>query len=289
MAARGREGKGDVNLLARIVAQKHSEIAAARKRPTLPTPVARSPRGGREGNVDVVRALRRAPGEPLRLLAEVKFKSPSAGELSRTLDAPSRAVAYAEGGARMVSVLCDATFFGGSFDDLWKARQALDARGLAVPLLAKEFIVDAIQLDWALAHGADAVLLIARILRPDQVDELVREAFARGLEPLIEVTTEGERDVALRTGARVLGVNARDLDTLVIDATRTARVLAGIPRDRVAVHLSGVKSPLDLRAIAAGRADAALVGEVLMREEDPTPLLRNLVANLAPEGTSGLE
>jgi indole-3-glycerol phosphate synthase len=84
-------------------------------------------------------------------------------------------------------------------------------------------------------------------------------------------------------------VNARDLDTLVIDATRTARVLAGIPRDRVAVHLSGVKSPLDLRAIAAGRADAALVGEVLMREEDPTPLLRNLVANLAPEGTSGLE
>jgi indole-3-glycerol phosphate synthase len=86
-----------------------------------------------------------------------------------------------------------------------KARQALDARGSLVPLLAKEFIVDPIQLDWALAHGADAVLIIARILRPDQVDELVREAFARGLEPLIEVTTEGERDVALETGARVSG------------------------------------------------------------------------------------
>jgi indole-3-glycerol phosphate synthase len=278
-----------VNHLARIVAQKHSEIAEARRRPPPSPLAARAPRGGREGSLDVVRALRRAEGEPLRLLAEVKFKSPSAGELSRTLDAPSRAVAYVEGGARMVSVLCDATFFGGSFDDLWRARQALDARGLAVPLLAKEFIVDAIQLDWALAHGADAVLLIARILRPDQVGELTREAFARGLEPLVEVTTEGERDVALKTGARVVGVNARDLDTLVLDGARAARVLAGIPRDRVAVHLSGVKSPLDVRTIAAGRADAALVGELLMREEDPTPFLRNLVANLAPESASGLE
>jgi indole-3-glycerol phosphate synthase len=121
------------------------------------------------------------------------------------------------------------------------------------------------------------------------VGELTREAFARGLEPLIEVTTEGERDVALNTGARVVGVNARDLDTLVIDGARAARVLAGIPRDRVAVHLSGVKSPVDVRTIAAGRADAALVGEMLMREEDPTPFLRNLVSNLASEGASGLE
>ncbi len=271
-----------MNHLARIVAQKHTEVAAARARGDAhgtPTRMARTRRAG-EGRLDVVGALRRPAGEPLRLLAEVKFKSPSAGELSRTLDAAARAVAYAEGGARMVSILCDATFFGGSFDDLQRARHALDARGLAVPLLAKEFIVDPIQLDWALAHGADAVLLIARILRPEQVDVLAREALSRGLEPLIEVTTEGERDVALETGARVVGVNARDLDTLAMDATRAARVLAGIPRDRVAVHLSGVKTADDVRAIAAGRADAALVGEVLMREDDPTPLLRNLVTNL---------
>lgn len=147
-----------------------------------------------------------------------------------------------------------------------------------MPLLAKEFIVDPIQLDWALAHGADAVLLIARILRPDQVDALTRQALARGLEPLIEVTTEGERDVALETGARIVGVNARDLDNLAIDTTRAARLLAGIPTDRVAVHLSGVKSPHDIRVIAAGRADAALVGEALMRQDAPTPLLRNLVS-----------
>jgi indole-3-glycerol phosphate synthase len=178
----------------------------------------------------------------------------------------------------MVSVLCDGTFFGGSFDDLLRSRQALDARGLAVPLLAKEFIVDPLQLDWALIHGADAVLIIARIVRPDQVAGLAREAVLRGLEPLIEVTTEGERDVALQAGARIIGVNARDLDTLAMDSTRATRVLAGIPPDRVAIHLSGIKSPEDIRAIAAGRADAALVGEVLMRQEDPTPFLRNLVS-----------
>jgi indole-3-glycerol phosphate synthase len=267
-----------MNVLARIVAQKHSEIAAARSRGAEPRSPLGLPRKVGDGGLDVVRALRRPSGEPLRLLAEVKFKSPSAGELSRILDAPSRAVAYAEGGACMVSVLCDATFFGGSFDDLLRVRQALDARGLAVPLLAKEFVVDPIQLDWALAHGADAVLIIARIVRPEQVQELAREAVLRGLEPLIEVTTEGERDVALEAGARVLGVNARDLDTLALDSTRASRVLAGIPADRVAIHLSGIKSPDDVRAIAAGRADAALVGEVLMRQDDPTSFLRNLVS-----------
>jgi indole-3-glycerol phosphate synthase len=278
VAARGLEGEGAVNLLARIVAQKHSEIDAARRRPA-PSRTPAGPRGkGGHGSLDVVQALRRPAGESLRLLAEVKFKSPSAGELSRVLDAPSRAVAYAEGGARVVSILCDSTFFGGSFDDLWRARQAFDARGLAVPLLAKEFIVDPIQIEWAVAHGADAVLIIARILRPDQVDALAREALARGLEPLIEVTTEVERDVALEMGARIVGVNARDLDTLAIDGTRAARILAGIPADRVAVHLSGVKSSDDIRAIAAGRAAAALIGEVLMREADPTPVLRNLVS-----------
>ena len=267
-----------MNVLARIVAQKQSEVAAARGSGTAPRGPIRSPRRVGDGGLDVLRALRRPAGEPLRLLAEVKFKSPSAGELSRALDAPSRAVAYAEGGARMVSVLCDGTFFGGSFDDLLRSRQALDARGLAVPLLAKEFIVDPLQLDWALIHGADAVLIIARIVRPDQVAGLAREAVLRGLEPLIEVTTEGERDVALQAGARIIGVNARDLDTLAMDSTRAARVLAGIPPDRVAIHLSGIKSQEDVRAIAAGRADAALVGEVLMRQEDPTPFLRNLVS-----------
>ncbi len=271
-----------MNLLARIIAQKQTEIAAGRASDAAAPAPASGSLEARKSRVDVVQALSRPSGAPLRLLAEVKFKSPSAGDLSRTLDAPSRAVAYAEAGARLVSILCDATFFGGCFEDLWGARQAFDARGLAVPLLAKEFIVEAIQLDWASRYGADAVLIIARILRPDRVAELTREALARGLEPLIEVTTEGELEVALKTGARIVGVNARDLDTLAIDPTRTSRVLSGIPRDRVAVHLSGVKSSDDVRAIAGGRADAALVGEALMREEDPTPLLRNLVSAGGP-------
>jgi len=278
VAARGYEGKRNMNLLARIVAEKQKEVAVGKAR-GVESPAARSGElGGRKRRVDVVQALRRLAGEPLRLLAEVKFKSPSAGDLSRTLDAPSRAVAYAEGGARLVSILCDQTFFGGSFNDLWAARQALDAKGLLVPLLAKEFIIDPVQLDWAVGHGADAVLIIARILRPDQVRGLANEARERGLEPLIEVTTEGECEVALESGARIVGVNARDLDTLAIDSTRTARVLRAIPPDRVAIHFSGVRSPEDVRVIAAGRADAALVGEALMREDNPAPFLRNLVS-----------
>jgi len=214
---------------------------------------------------------------PLNLLAEVKLRSPSAGELSRVLDPAARAVVYAQAGATMVSVLCDAPFFGGSFEDLASARRGLDAAGLRVGLLAKEFVLDPVQLDWARAHGASAVLLIARIVSPALLAELVAASRAKDLEPLVEITSEAELDDALAAGASVLGVNARDLDTLAIDAPRAARVLAAVPEGRVAVHLSGVKTADDVRALCRTRADAALLGEALMRESDPGPLLRTMI------------
>jgi indole-3-glycerol phosphate synthase len=228
--------------------------------------------------IDVGRTLRRTGGEPLRLLAEVKLRSPSAGELSRELDPASRAVAYAEAGATLVSVLCDGPFFGGTFDHLAAARRALDARGLRVPLLAKEFVIDAVQLDWARDHGASAVLLIARIVPAALLAALVDGARARSLEPLVEVTDETELAVAVAAGARVIGVNARDLDTLVIDAPRAARVLDAIDAGHVAVHFSGVRTPEDVARLAGSRADAALIGEALMRAADPRPLLAAMVA-----------
>lgn len=258
-----------MSLLARIVETKRREVEAL-----AATPRRRSDRHA----LDVPMALRREGG-PLKLVAEVKLRSPSAGVLSRVLAPEARAVAYARGGAAMVSVLCDAPFFDGSWEHLAAARAALDDAGLAVPLLAKEFVVDPRQVGEARDRGADAVLLIARILAVGELATLVGAARSEGLEPFVEVVDETELDAALGAGARVVGVNARDLDTLQMDPARTARVLDRIPRDRVAVHLSGVRNPEAVAAVAGGRADAVLVGEALMRADDPGPLLASMLAS----------
>lgn len=252
-------------VLARILASKEQEVAALR--------AAGPPRVTHRPRAALVQRLRRGQGEPLRLITEVKRKSPSAGALSTVLSPAARALCYAEGGATMVSVLCDGPFFDGSWDHVTEVRAALQSAGHAVAVLAKEFVIDAVQIACAAARGADAVLLIARILTPERLAELTAEARARGLEPLVEVVTPEELDIALETGAALVGVNARDLDTLVMDRERTARVLAGIPAHCTAVHLSGLKVAADVQVVAATRADAALVGEALMRDDDPRPRL----------------
>ncbi len=274
MAEGGRPGQ-TVNLLERILASKRAEIAAGRR----PAPARTyAPR-------DFVGRLRRPRGSPLRLLAEIKRKSPSAGELNGSLSVGARARAYALSGASAVSVLCDGPFFGGSYEDLALARDALSGAGWEVPLLAKEFVLDEIQLDWAAEHGADAALLIVRIVDAPMLRRLARAAHDRRLEPLFEVVDEPELRTALSCGARVIGVNARDLDTLALDPARTARVLSRIPDECVAVHLSGIKDAGAVRSLRDSRADAALIGEALMREADPSPLLRRMVE--AAEGSPG--
>lgn len=228
--------------------------------------------------VDAWRRLARPAGAPMRLVAEHKRRSPSAGPLSTVLAPGARALAYARAGASMISVLCDARFFDGSYAHLEEARRTLDALGLDTPLLAKEFVLDPRQIAHAAARGADAVLLIVRIVDEGALVELVAASRDADLEPLVEVTNEEEVDRALAAGARFVGVNARDLDTLVMDGERAARVLARLPGDVVAVHLSGLAKPEDVRRVAGGRADAALVGEALMRADDPGPLLASMVA-----------
>jgi indole-3-glycerol phosphate synthase len=217
-------------------------------------------------------ALGRKAGEPLRIIAEIKRRSPSAGALSTTLSVGERAAAYARAGASMLSVLCDSAFFDGSYEHLQRARDACD-----LPLLCKEFVLDERQLDLARAHGADAVLLIVRCLPEARVEKLVTAARERGLEPLVEVTTEAEARIAVQAGARLIGVNARDLDTLQMDPARATAVLAGLPSSVVRVHLSGLGTPEAVAAVAQGHADAALLGEALMRLDDPEPLLRRIV------------
>jgi indole-3-glycerol phosphate synthase len=272
VARRRREAKADaMTVLEEILATKRVEIDAAHARDTEAPTL-------RRGTLDVARMLARPPGAPLRFLAEVKYKTPIPGELSRALDAPSRAESYARAGASMISVLCDSTYFGGGWDDLARSRARVDTLSRDVPLLAKEFILDEVQLDLARTSGADAVLLIARIVSRARLAELYQAARARSLVPLVEVVTESELEAAHACGAKIIGVNARDLDTLQMDAVRAARLLEAIPAGRVAIHLSGLKSAEDVRRIAAGRADAALIGEALMRAADPAPLLHELVA-----------
>jgi indole-3-glycerol phosphate synthase len=257
-----------VSLLGDILANKRRDVDALRARPRVAS--VRRP-------IDSVGALRRGRGDPLRLIAEVKLRSPSAGALSRVLMPGERALVYAEEGASMVSVLCDGHHFDGSWEHVAAARARLDEAGRAVPLLAKEFVVDERQILEARDRGADAVLLIARIVDAPQLLRLARAAREQGVEPLVEVVDDRELQVALAAEARIVAVNARDLDTLAMDSHGAARVCAAIPPDVVAVHLSGLRESSDVGNVARGRADAALVGEALMRDDDPRPRLRAMI------------
>lgn len=259
------------HVLEQILDSKRREVEALAS-----TPCVRRVEAGPRGHV--VDALRRRAGEPLRLLAEHKRKSPSAGALSIVLGPGARALRYAESGAAMISVLVDRPFFDGAWEHVVEVRTALDRAGHRTPVLAKEFVIDERQLEQAHACGADAVLVIARIVDDPALFSLVDGARELGLEPLVEVANEAELERALAARATIIGVNARDLDTLAMDAERAARVLAAIPEPCVPLHLSGVKTPDDVRRLASTGAHGALVGETLMREDDPGPLLRAMVA-----------
>ena len=250
----------NVGVLDRIIAQKKAELPALRAR-ALPSPPGPRPV-----------ALQRRAGA-IRLISEIKFRSPSAGALSTVLSVSERARAYERGGASMISVLCDEKFFDGSFEHLAEARSSCN-----LPLLCKEFVIDEVQLDAALAYGADAVLLIVRCLTPERLHALIRAAHERGLQPFVEVVNDQESKLAVEVGATLIGVNARDLDTLQMDASRPARMLAELPGSATRVHLSGIAKPEDVRRVAASVADAALIGEALMREDQPEARLRSLVS-----------
>jgi indole-3-glycerol phosphate synthase len=268
-----------MGVLDAILEAKRRELAELATRTPSGAANARGP--------SVVAALRRSSQDPLRLITEIKRRSPSAGTLSTALTVAERALVYAQNGASMISVLCDRPFFDGGFEHLAQVRAALDEAGIAVPLLAKEFVLEALQIEEAAASGADAVLLIARIVSSDELGRLVARARALRLEPLVEVVSEAELEAALAAGATVIGVNARDLDTLVMDLARAQRVLAAIPKDRIALHLSGLKGPEDVATVARTRVDGALIGEALMRQDDPSELLRTMVAaSFAPKSAA---
>lgn len=226
------------------------------------------------GAARAIAALRRAPGALPRVIGEIKRRSPSAGEIRPRAvgDVVQLARAYQAGGAAAISVLCDGAGFGGCVLDLRRAAGATQ-----LPTLFKEFVLDEVQLDLARAAGANMALLIVRALPRERLHALVKSALERDIAPVVEAANADEINVALETGAQIVGINARDLGTFSVDKSAAVRALASIPEDRIAVHMSGVHTAADVREIASGRADAILVGESLMRAADPAAKLRELL------------
>lgn len=206
-----------------------------------------------------------------RIIAECKRRSPSRGILRAQYDPAAHATAYARGGAAAISVLTEPTFFDGAPAHLAAVRAVVD-----VPLLRKDFIVTEYQLHEAVALGADAVLLIVGALSNDELAHLHQAAVGLGLAALVEVHDEDELARALDAGARIVGVNSRNLRTLQVDLHVIERLAPGIPEDVIAVAESGIRTGDDLERFSALGYDAFLVGERLITQDDPGDALRRL-------------
>lgn len=221
---------------------------------------------------DFAAALRRGPGDPVRVIAEVKKASPSKGVIREDFDPAAIARAYADAGAAAISVLTDRDYFQGSLENLERVREAVD-----LPLLRKDFTIDPYQVYEARRHGADAVLLIAAVLDDGELKELLAVAGRLGLSALVEVHTAAELERALGAGARLVGINNRDLATFDTTLATTYELLKGIPDDVVRVSESGIRTRDEVRELEAAGLDAILVGESLMRRPDVGAALRELL------------
>lgn len=207
------------------------------------------------------------------MIAEVKRRSPSKGDLAADLDPGSLAMSYADGGASCLSVLTDGESFGGSADDLRGARAAC-----ALPVLRKDFTVSELDVVDARLMGADCVLLIAAALDDQELRSFHQLATELGLDVLVEIHDEGELERALAIDATLIGVNQRDLVTFAVDHDRARRMASQFPTGVVSVAESGVRGADDARALADAGYDAVLVGESLVTSGDPTAAVAALRA-----------
>lgn len=256
-----------MSMLADIVAHKREEVAERARR--FPLQALQADLQGYS-----VRALPlRNRRTPISVIAEFKRRSPSKGDLRPDADVGSIVTAYETHGAAALSVLTDERFFGGRADDLRVARRTTD-----LPVLRKDFIIDEYQL-WESAYiGADAVLLIARVLDDAQLrDYLAVARGGLGLAALVEVHDERELERALAAGATLVGVNNRNLDTFETSLETCLRIKRAIPAEVITVAESGIESRADVERLEAAGFDAILVGETLMRAENPGEKLRELL------------
>jgi indole-3-glycerol phosphate synthase len=256
------------DFLSRILRDKRLEVSI--RKASVPQAVMEERALAAPPALPVLSALR---GDRLRVIAEVKRASPSAGAFASELDARAQVVRYAVGGAAAISVLTDGPYFQGSLRDLEEAREAV-----SVPLLRKDFIIDPYQVYEARAAGADLLLLIVAALQADELASLLALTEKLGMSTLVEVNTVEEARLANQVKARLVGINNRDLHTFKVDMGTTARVRPLLGPGTVVASLSGVRTVEDAQAMRSAGADAVLVGEALARSSSPEQLLAQLTA-----------
>jgi anthranilate synthase/indole-3-glycerol phosphate synthase/phosphoribosylanthranilate isomerase len=216
-------------------------------------------------------------------MAEIKRASPSKGDIAPTASAPAQALRYAIAGASVISCLTEPTWFKGTLSDMLAVRQAVDAMPNRPAILRKDFILAPYQIDEARLHGADTVLLIVAMLERSKLKELYDYSVSLGMEPLVEVNNPAELEVALEVGAKVIGVNNRNLHDFNVDMDTTTRVNSALEgRDVILCALSGIASATDVQKYVADGVRAVLVGESLMRASDAGAFLRELIGLDAP-------
>jgi indole-3-glycerol phosphate synthase len=228
-------------------------------------------------------ALRRADAS-LAVVAEIKRRSPSAGEINADVSSLDQARRYQAAGADALSVLTDEKYFGGTLDDLRGVTGYLTATPPVIPCLRKDFMVHPVQVVEAREAGASAILIIVRALNDEEIKTLFAATILAGLDALFEVHNEPELERAVAHGAKIIGVNNRDLAVFKTDLALSERLIPRFPRDVIAVSESGIATGSDAARTRAAGAHAILVGEALMRAADPGQLIAEFRLNEVDEG-----
>lgn len=255
-------------ILEQIVNDKKREVARTKR--NFPLSVLKEHIDVRKPPLDFAAAVR---AEGLQLIAEVKKASPSQGLLRPNLDPVALARTYAKNGAAAISVLTESHYFRGSLEHLSAIRNAVD-----IPLLRKDFIFDEYQVYEAAACGADAILLITAVLHAGRLENLLGLSKELGLACLVEVHNEAELMTALLAGAKIIGINNRNLDDFTVDINTTRRLRLLIPDDTPVVSESGINSRKDIRKMRECKVDAVLIGEALVTAGDITSKIKELLA-----------
>jgi indole-3-glycerol phosphate synthase len=241
--------------LAEIIAEKKNEVA--RLKNAMPV--------YSDHNLPPIRDFKAAISAPLQinLIAEIKFASPSAGRIRPKADPILIGRVYEDAGAAAISLLTDKRFFQGDLNHLPRLKKAID-----LPILRKDFIIDEVQVREASNYGADAILLIARILSQAQLAELISACRELGMDPLTEVHDREDLEKAIDAGAEIIGINNRDLDSFAVDINTTFELAPLVPDDRVVISESGLANKEDIRSLKDTRVQAVLVGSALMKSDD---------------------
>ncbi len=227
---------------------------------------------GQSPPLDLASALR---GDRLQLIAEVKKASPSKGVIRPDFNPVEIAQTYASNGASAISILTEAKYFQGSLNYLRDIRNTLGNK--RTPLLRKDFLCDPYHIYESRAYGADSLLLIVAILKPERLKELLRLSHELNMSCLVEVHNEAELEVALESGAMIIGINNRDLTTFTVDLTTTERLRPLIPQDRIVVSESGIKERSDVEKLRQWGVDAVLIGETLMSAPEIAAKMKELL------------